>query len=87
MKYGISLITGSKKSEIEDLGLSYTVIYTTTPPSGTIEEQTYEPQFQNPAHVDLKRDRRAEPSVIPWPGVDNDTRPLFEKYQFLTPGS
>lgn len=87
MKYGISLITGSKKSEIEGLGLSYTVIYTTTPPSGTIEEQTYEPQFQNPAHVDLKRDRRAEPSVIPWPGVDNDTRPLFEKYQFLTPGS
>ncbi|KAL2269702.1 hypothetical protein VTJ83DRAFT_1886 [Remersonia thermophila] len=51
------------------------------------EFQAYEPEFSQPVHTDMKRwadkelPRDAKPSDKPV-----DKRPLFEKYQFFTPG-
>jgi len=72
-------------------GSEYTVIYTTTPVGAVIDSEDVEPvepvvydaQFDATEHLDLKRDFRVR--------ADNstnsrDTRPLFEKYQFFTPG-
>jgi len=67
---------------------SYTVVYISTPLNTTVrkEEQervSYESQFQDAVHMDLRRDLKAR---VP-PKINNtDMRPLFEKYQFLTPG-
>ena len=65
---------------------SYTFILFSTP-SGSIEEHNespaYEAAFNDPVHMDLKRNlytREANSTK------DYDARPLFEKYQFLTPG-
>jgi hypothetical protein len=43
----------------------------------------YEPAFEEPVHMELKRQLVAR---IPPQTKSNDTRPLFEKYQFFTPG-
>ncbi|KAM3076064.1 hypothetical protein ACMFMG_006420 [Clarireedia jacksonii] len=69
-------------------GPEYTVIYTTTPVGAVIESEDAEPivydvSFDASEHLDLKRDFRVR--------VDNstnstDNRPLFDKYQFFTPG-
>jgi len=70
-------------------GSRYTVIYTTTPPTDVITHSTsYEPSFVEPLHTEMKRQfnlqRRADEdntnSTVP------SNAPLFEKYQFLTPG-
>lgn len=71
---------------------NYTVIYTTTPISrerhSVVEEsQVYEMDstFAAPLHMDLKRDFSVRASN----SSGNDTLidgPLFERYQFLTPG-
>ncbi|KAL1839347.1 hypothetical protein VTJ49DRAFT_1615 [Mycothermus thermophilus] len=51
------------------------------------EFQAYEPEFSQPVHTDMKRwadeerERAAKASDTP-----EDKRPLFEKYQFFTPG-
>jgi len=66
----------------------YTLIYLTTPstlPASTSAEKAiiYEPDFNDALHIDLKRNLAAASehnSTIP------DQRPLFEKYQFLSPG-
>lgn len=47
------------------------------------ESAIYQAEFDATAHIDLKRDFRVR--------ADNstnapDTRPLFEKYQYFTPG-
>ncbi|KAK2630029.1 hypothetical protein QTJ16_000849 [Diplocarpon rosae] len=68
-------------------GSSYTVIYHTTPaaivPGQTEKQTTYEASFAEPLHMDLKRNLwsrgRAETN-------STDSKPLFEKYQFLSPG-
>ena len=70
----------------------YTVIYTTTPLSNehhslVEESQVYEMDstFAAPLHMDLKRDFSVRASN----SSGNDTLidgPLFERYQFLTPG-
>lgn len=63
-------------------GHKYTVIYTTSPVSDVIEDShTYDPVFQEAVHMDLKRNvfqTRANST--------RDPRPLFEKYNFLSPG-
>jgi len=68
-------------------GPEYTVIYTTTPFGILQQDQpelsVYQVEFDATAHIDLKRDFRIR--------ADNstdklDTRPLFEKYQYFTPG-
>ena len=68
-------------------GAKYTVIYSSTPLNGTIAEEAtlYEPEFESQvdAHIDLKRSVEAR---VPPKTVETDQRPLFEKYQFFTPG-
>ena len=73
--------------------IRYTVIYTTSPPitghpSEPAEPEEYEMDslFQAPVHLELKRDmshqKRASDANITLPNG-----PLFEKYQYLTPGA
>ena len=72
-------------------GSEYTVIYSTTPSVTThhpvaAEAETYEmdTNFGVPLHMELKRDlsnHRRESSNITLPNA-----PLFEKYQFFSPG-
>ncbi|KAL2046177.1 hypothetical protein N7G274_001624 [Stereocaulon virgatum] len=70
----------------------YTVVYTTSPPtaghhSAPAEPEPYEMDalFQVPVHMGLKRDlfqlKRASDGNITLPNG-----PLFERYQYLTPG-
>ncbi|QSZ29805.1 hypothetical protein DSL72_004323 [Monilinia vaccinii-corymbosi] len=69
-------------------GPEYTIIYTTSPIGSVLEQdvtdyEIYNAEFEATAHIDLKRDFRIR--------ADNstkaaDTRPLFEKYQYFTPG-
>ena len=70
----------------------FTVIYTTTPPHSpyqptSAETESYEmdAQFQAPVHMELKRDfsvhKRASDANITLPDG-----PLFERYQYFTPG-
>ncbi|KFX87974.1 hypothetical protein O988_07504 [Pseudogymnoascus sp. VKM F-3808] len=75
-------------------GRSYAVLFATIPvnakaPAPIVHDSVsdvpnYEPEFQEPLHSEIKRQtgamRRAED------GKKVDTRPLFEKYQFFTPG-
>jgi hypothetical protein len=65
---------------------SYTIIYTTTPMIDIPAEDppVYEAAFDEAVHLDLKRelhsfDKRAG-------AKQTDFRPLFEKYNFLSPG-
>ncbi|ATZ51263.1 hypothetical protein BCIN_06g06800 [Botrytis cinerea B05.10] len=69
-------------------GPEYTVIFTTTPVGSVLEQHNselpvYNAEFDSTSHIDLKRDFRIR--------ADNSTkeldrRPLFEKYQYFTPG-
>ncbi|KAK0516786.1 hypothetical protein JMJ35_001389 [Cladonia borealis] len=70
----------------------YTVIYTTSPPTTSHPSEQAEPEeyemdslFQAPVHLELKRDmshqKRASDANITLPNG-----PLFERYQYLTPG-
>lgn len=71
----------------------YTVVYTTSPSneaqrSEPVEPESYEMDslFQSPVHMELKRDlshhKRATDGNVTLPDG-----PLFERYQFLTPGT
>lgn len=51
------------------------------------EFQAYEPEFDNePVHMDMKRWAEETEIVAGTKGNTTDHRPLFEKYQFFTPG-
>lgn len=63
----------------------YTVMYLTTPASDKVAHAAYEPVFMEPLHTEMKRQstyhrRASENSSVP------SNAPLFEKYQFFTPG-
>lgn len=71
----------------------YTVVYTTSPPTtghqlAPAEPEPYEMDalFQAPVHMELRRDlshqKRASDGNITLPNG-----PLFERYQYLSPGS
>ncbi|TGO10414.1 hypothetical protein BTUL_0136g00370 [Botrytis tulipae] len=69
-------------------GPEYTVIFTTTPIGSVLEQHIFElpvynAEFDSTSHIDLKRDFRirADNST-----TEPDRRPLFEKYQYFTPG-
>ena len=68
---------------LDTLDGEYTVIMLSDPN----EFKAYEPEFVDSVHMDLKRD---QPAANARRKDDNqterDTRPLFEKYQFFTPG-
>lgn len=70
---------------------SYTIVFVGTPrpskkSSSSAEKTIYESEFIEPVRMDVKRDvtdgyiRRAD-NETEW-----DNRPLFQKYQFFTPG-
>jgi hypothetical protein len=71
-------------------GYRYTVIFTTTPASGVVSSDskhviTYDPEFMEAFHMDLKRNfytskRENETN-------STDFRPLFEKYEYFNPGT
>jgi hypothetical protein len=65
----------------------YTLIYLTTPstlpPASAEKPILYEPDFNDALHIDLKRNLAAAPKRN---GTIPDQRPLFEQYQFLSPG-
>ncbi|KAJ5035328.1 uncharacterized protein L3040_007803 [Drepanopeziza brunnea f. sp. 'multigermtubi'] len=67
-------------------GTQYTVIYHTTPADVVAEQGTeqivYEASFEDVVHMDLKRDLSAREKNA----TVGDVRPLFEKYQFFSPG-
>lgn len=51
------------------------------------EFQAYEPDFAQPVHTDMKRWAEEERLLDAKPSdTSKDKRPLFEKYQFFTPG-
>ena len=67
---------------------SYTFILLSTPPTDFVDSEevsAYEPSFNEPLHMDLKRNIyiRDDNST----NNATDMRPLFEKYQFFTPGT
>lgn len=68
---------------LETLGDDYTVVVFSDPN----EFKPYEPEFAQPVHMDMKR-WSEEPEVVARI-QSNSTRtvPLFEKYQFFTPGT
>jgi hypothetical protein len=47
------------------------------------DSKSYEPVFIEPLHMELKRQSAYEDK----PSDKQDHRPLFEKYQFFTPGT
>jgi len=66
---------------VANLADSYTVILYSDPN----EFETYAPDFVESVHMDLKR--QADDSERLYARyLNNDTRPLFEKYVFFTPG-
>ncbi|KAL2163074.1 hypothetical protein VTH06DRAFT_6910 [Thermothelomyces fergusii] len=68
---------------LEDLGDDYTVMVYSDPN----ELQAYEPEFSQPVHMDLKRWSGEALEVVAREGSDSaNNLPLFEKYQFFTPG-
>ncbi|KAG9229444.1 BIG/ATPase V1 complex, subunit S1 [Amylocarpus encephaloides] len=73
-------------SFIKDLpeGTKYTIIFGTTPSTVVAEDVlVYEPKFEELAHMDLRRSLGPRENKYK---TSKDTRPLFEKYQFFTPG-
>lgn len=66
---------------------NYTIIYSTTPVHNFAPEEmpSYEADFMELFHMDLKRQSTFDDSV-PENDTIPDPRPLFEKYQFFTPG-
>ncbi|KAK0636289.1 BIG/ATPase V1 complex, subunit S1 [Bombardia bombarda] len=65
-------------------GEQYTVVILSDPN----EFKAYEPEFVQPVHMDLKRQPKESVAFIGRRAGDSkyDNRPLFEKYQFFTPG-
>ena len=50
------------------------------------EFKAYEPDFGAPVRMDLRRWEEAPEVVAQRKANETDRRPLFEKYQFFTPG-
>jgi hypothetical protein len=90
MKANRTLDSNLYSTLLKDLpnGIKYTVIFTTTKVEKVMAEllslPEYEPEFAigSVVKMDLKRDLRVRGDN----GTRPDLRPLFEKYQFLTPG-
>jgi hypothetical protein len=66
-------------------GVDYTVFYIGTPINATVsrEVMSYQADFMDTIHMDLKRNLKLR---VPSRMNQTDMRPLFETYQFLTPG-
>lgn len=62
-------------------GKSYTILFFASP-----QEPLYEPDFAEPLHIVVKRDENTAGLRQAKNETEIDRRPLFEKYQFFTPG-
>ncbi|KPM41657.1 hypothetical protein AK830_g4915 [Neonectria ditissima] len=62
---------------------SYTILFVGDDCHG---DDVYLPDFDDNLSMDLKRDLRSSPMRRDVNGTERDRRPLFEKYQFFTPG-
>ncbi|PHH71474.1 hypothetical protein CDD82_6494 [Ophiocordyceps australis] len=60
---------------------SFTIIFYSPP-----GEPVYEAEFSDSLHIEMKRDMHSMPMRRKDNDSERDTRPLFEKYQFFTPG-
>ncbi|QUC18944.1 uncharacterized protein UV8b_03185 [Ustilaginoidea virens] len=70
----------SKELDATTLGNSYTILLYAPP-----REPLYDSEFLQPLHLDMKRG--VDDAPVPRANdTQRDTRPLFEKYQFFTPG-
>ncbi|KAK4250317.1 BIG/ATPase V1 complex, subunit S1 [Corynascus novoguineensis] len=68
---------------LEQLGDDYTVLVYSDPN----EFNAYEPEFSQPVHMDLRRWAEEALEVVSRKREDSTNNlPLFEKYQFFTPG-
>ncbi|KAK3378555.1 BIG/ATPase V1 complex, subunit S1 [Podospora didyma] len=67
---------------LETLGDDYTVIFFSDPN----EFKAYEPDFAEAVHMNLKRQSKSPVLIHSRLGNSTRTLPLFEKYQFFTPG-
>ncbi|KAL2176363.1 BIG/ATPase V1 complex, subunit S1 [Thermothelomyces heterothallicus CBS 202.75] len=68
---------------LEHLGDDYTVMVYSDPN----EFNAYEPEFSEPVHIDLKRwSGEALEVLVRESSNSTNNLPLFEKYQFFTPG-
>ena len=54
--------------------------------SDASEFKAYEPEFSGPVHMDMKRSVERQFVGRSKGNSTSDNRPLFEKYQFFTPG-
>jgi hypothetical protein len=50
------------------------------------ELKAYKPEFSEPVHMDMKRWSEERGVAAPKKGNSTSNLPLFEKYQFFTPG-
>lgn len=60
---------------------SYTIVFYATP-----REPLYDSEFIAPLHMDMKRGLDGSSVALKANQTELDARPLFEKYQFFTPG-
>jgi len=60
--------------------------YTVMVFSDASEFKAYEPEFSGPVHMDMKRSIERQVVGGSKSNSTSDNRPLFEKYQFFTPG-
>jgi hypothetical protein len=60
--------------------------YTVMVFSDASEFKAYEPEFSAPVHMDMKRAIERQVVRASKGNSTSDNRPLFEKYQFFTPG-
>ncbi len=69
---------------MDALNGEYTIVIFSDPN----EFKAYEPEFTEPVHMDLRRHAEEELSFAGIRRKSNSTNhlPLFEKYQFFTPG-
>jgi hypothetical protein len=67
---------------LETLDKDYTVILLSDPN----ELKAYKPEFSEPVHMDMKRWSEERGVAAPKKGNSTSNLPLFEKYQFFTPG-
>jgi hypothetical protein len=66
-----------------------TVVYVSNGGAANSHGSEYEATFEDPAQVPIKKRLAEHPNVrrqVVTPSAERDTRGLFEKYQFFTPG-
>lgn len=72
---------------LSQIGESYTVVYTATPPAGKNRDSPpYEADFQEPVHMELKRRTGDRIILARDNGTTATTGSLFDRYQFFSPG-